>query len=77
MRRILSCITSLLIITAAVSRRVSLRTLSAECKEQHRGRGQRDDMLSRISSGLGSTLDGYKHLQKYIFMRYLSSILIS
>lgn len=37
MHRILSCTTSLLIITAAVSRRVSLRTLSAEWKGQQSG----------------------------------------
>ena len=48
MRSLLSCITSLLIITAAVSRRVSLRTLSAE------RRGHWEDDLRGVSVGVKS-----------------------
>lgn len=66
MRKVLSCITSLLIITAAVSRRVSLRTLSAEWKGQQSGGCQTGVIVGYISSAPGSHLESYKRLYEYV-----------
>lgn len=66
--RTLPCTTSLRIITAAVSRRVSLRTLSVERRGQPRGWCQRGASESYISEALGLNLERHKHFPRHKYI---------